>query len=219
MTGERPIQLDLGMTQYATFEAPAHGGFEGQPGDGQSTQPDANQDQQLQEDAVRLQELIGIDPSAPLPVPFEPIQQDDEPDERNASALQPFDLFGRSVPTSAAPAPTIESPELAGLDENLARMARRLLVGESPRGSETVRMELTAENLPGVVLEVFKDQGAVVAQFICTNEHSRTRLALAVPWLGESLSHRLSRDTLVRVLTDDPEDPSPVEARHHAAPD
>lgn len=219
MTGSQPIHLDLGTPQHSGFEAPAHDGFEGRPGNGQSAYPDASPDRQLQKDAARLQELIGAGGTASHQVPSRPAPRDDPPDERNAATMQPFDLFGGSMPTSAEPVPAIESPEMAGLEESLALMARTLLVGESPRGGDTVRMELTTENLPGVVLEVFRDQGAVVAQFTCANEHSRTRLARAVPWLGESLSHRLSRDTLVRVLTDDPEDPSPVEARHQATPD
>jgi len=218
MISDRPVHLDLDTPSHSGFEAPAHGGLEARTGNDQSAHPDGGQDRHLQKDAARLRELLDADKAAPPQASSKQVSQDDSPDQRDVAALRPLDLFGGTTPTLVEPAPATESPEMTGLEENLARMARTLLVGESP-GGETVRVELATENLPGVVLEVFKDQGAVVAQFICANEHSRTRLARAVPWLGESLSHSLNRDTLVRVLTDDPEDPSPVEVRHQAAPD
>lgn len=217
MTNDRPVNLDFGTPRPSGFEAPPSGSFEARPGNGDSARPGAGrqdqQDQQLQKDTSKLRELLKTDEPSPLQSRREPAPQDDQPDGRHA-ALNPFDLFGSASSVSQEPEVAVQAPEISGLEDNLARMARSLMVGESPRGGEAVRMELTAENLPGVVLEVFRDQGAIVAQFVCANEHSRTQLARAASWLGESLSHRLSHDTLVRVLTDDPEDPSPVEARN-----
>ncbi|MET4580105.1 hypothetical protein [Ottowia thiooxydans] len=163
---------------------------------------------ELEQDARRLrklQESADAGPHEPPP----------QAHEQSVASLRPFDLFGNSTAPEATPAPAEQSPAMAELEGSILRMASRLMVGETTHGA-VVRMELAAENLPGVVVEVYRDQGAIVAQFICANEQSRTRLVRAVPWLGESLSTRLSQDTLVRVVTDDPEDPSPVETRHQA---
>lgn len=104
---------------------------------------------------------------------------------------------------------------MAALESNLVHMARSVMVGEGVHGA-TIRLDLGSEHFPGVVLEVFKDQGAIVAQFVCANEFSRTRLANATHWLSSSLSRGIGKDTLVRVMSDDPEDPHPVETRTQA---
>jgi hypothetical protein len=75
-----------------------------------------------------------------------------------------------------------------------------------------VQIRLSDEGLAGVVLDVFEDGGRVVAQFVCTLEPARERLARAAGWLASNLAERLQRETLVRVLADDPEDPCPVES-------
>ena len=164
----------------------------------------------------------------PRPVPDKELKPAPRSETGAASSeptqtLNPFELFGgmsRSMqsPTSVsdlAPAsvPAGESQLAKELEGEIARMARSLMVGEGRHGGMTVRMELSRENYPGVTLEVFRNEGALVAQFVCANEHSRARLARAVSWLGESLSKKLDSDTVIRVQTDDPEDLSPVETR------
>lgn len=180
-------------------------------------------EQPYRKDSAMQQDGAAKDERAPLP-PHAASKRDEMPENLRANTqvtdlsegIRPFELFSSVPPSSLEPSPLAQPAELKLLDEGLARLARTLLVSENMQGSQTLRMELTAEHFPGVVLEVFKDEGAVVAQFVCSNEHSRTSLARAARWLGESMSSHLKRNTLVRVLTDDPEDPSPVEARHHA---
>lgn len=278
---DRPVNLDLGTSGNTDFQTPSQGKFDAHPGNDQSRHSGAQQEQQLQEDAARLRELLKAESpslSASLPAskldqfgehrvteqngtacedagPFKLFQGSEQPrpesapkpqgvpeDDRLAlpshsspkeeepsghaqdnshgadasEVIRPFELFSSVTPLSPESSPTAVPSGLKDLDEGLSRLARTLLVSEDVQGSQTIRMELTADHYPGVMLEVFKDEGAIVAQFVCSNEHSRTSLARATRWLSESLSSHLNRTTLVRVLTDDPEDPSPVEARHHA---
>ncbi len=217
---DRPVNLDLGVAPQLNMQMQSGSG---QPSPSHSGQENA----QLEQDAAKLQGLLKANELAPPPAPT---ATETPGGQQN---LSPFDLFGASAQTRVdathahtpahipAPAP-VREPERdasvkAELEKNIARMASSLMVGESRHGA-IVRMELSRENLPGVVMEVFKNEGALVAQFICSNEQSRTRLARSVSWLGDSLSGRLNTDTLIRVQTDDPEDPYPVEARNRAAP-
>ncbi|WP_051237484.1 hypothetical protein [Ottowia thiooxydans] len=206
VSSDRPVSLDIGTSSDASFEARPDSALSAKPGPNHLPKRDADQEQQHEEDAAKLREFLRPEEAAP-PMPSPHLH------EQNTAALRPFDLFGSPVQTQTAP--LVESPAIADLKADIVHLARRLMVGESVHGA-TVRVELASETLPGVVLEVFRDQGAIVAHFICANEHSRTRLARAVPWLGESLSRSLSQDTLIRVMTDDPEDPHPVETRNQA---
>lgn len=202
MSTERSIHLDMGM--------PPRPDLGEQADSGTPAQKDSRNPEQLQQDAQTFEASLKGS-SRPMPAkPGAPVP------------ASPFAFFGQPQlaqvvvphPESdiAEPAPSVAS----SLDAELNQLASRLLVGQGRNGATAVHIQLDAATLPGVTLEVFEADGALVAQFVCTSESSRERLARAVDWLAESLAQRLSRDVLVRVLADDPEDPSPVESRAHA---
>lgn len=197
--GDRSIHLDIGLPPRSDLgHAPGDGGLP-TPGKG------GRDEQQMQQDAGRMQALLQGAQAAPA-----------TPTPATATAERPFDLFGPGSTAAAAhtaPEAAPEASALAGLDQRLAQMAQRLLVGEGRHGGPSVQMQLADEGLPGVVLDVFENEGALVTQFTCSQEDARERLARGAPWLAEQLAERLQRATLVRVLADDPEDPCPVEAR------
>ena len=208
---DRPVNLDLGVSSQLDSQAQLHS--QTQPESGQATPSLTGDQEQILQDAAKLQELLAgtRDSTAPAVVDAE---------QQAAPLPRPLDLIAGSLFKSPEPEPANMSSStlVTELEENIARMARTLMVSQGPQGVTTVRMELGREQLPGVVLEVFRNEGMLVAQFVCANEQSHARLARAVSWLGESLSGRLKNDTLIRVKTDDPEDPLPVEVRNRATP-
>ncbi|MPM21010.1 hypothetical protein SDC9_67449 [bioreactor metagenome] len=92
-------------------------------------------------------------------------------------------------------------------------MAQRLLVGDGSSGRRAVQIQLSNDALPGVVMDVFEDAGAVVAEFTCSQESSRERLVHAAQWLADGLHASLQRTAVVRVQTDDPEDRCLIQAQ------
>lgn len=122
-------------------------------------------------------------------------------------APRPFALFPGAVPPAPAPA---EAPQ--GLAQLLAGAADRMLVGDGGSGRREVRLDLKAEVLPGVALSVYEDEGRLVAAFACASETSRETLCRCAQSLADELARSLSRPVLVRVSTDDPEDPCLYEA-------
>ena len=228
---DRPSNLDLGRSsQLATQaqlpqaqlpQAPsplaqlpmARLHWDAQPEGGHAAPSQSAQEDQILQDAARLRELLGGTKDFPAP----PMAETEPP---TGQLLRPLDLFGGSFLKTQEPEPATigSSTPVAELEENIVRMARTLMVSQGPEGVARVRMELGREHFPGVVLEVFRNEGTLVAQFVCASEQSRALLGRAVPWLGESLSRRLKSDTLIRVQTDDPEDPLPVEVRNRATP-
>jgi hypothetical protein len=201
---DRPISLNLGMPQQSPFDARPDA--ERQPG------ADARDPGQLSDEARRMRDLLsngargGTGAGAP-------------PACAPAETLRPVDLFGAPAPAapqaSAARAESPQAgvpPDVAGAGEALSQLASRLLVSDGSSGRRAVQIRLSDEGLAGVVLDVFEDGGRVVAQFVCTLEPARERLARAAGWLASNLAERLQRETLVRVLADDPEDPCPVES-------
>ncbi|MHA3904743.1 hypothetical protein ACTPOE_14590 [Castellaniella sp. WN] len=123
-------------------------------------------------------------------------------------AHRPFPLFpgpAASVAASAPPAAPI------GLARALNEAADRVLVGEGG-GRREVRLDLKAEVLPGVVLSVYEEEGRMVAAFSCASEASRETLDHCAQALADEWARSLARSVLVRVGTDDPEDPCPREA-------
>lgn len=196
---DRSIHLDIGLPPRSDMGSSPGGTGLPTPGKG------GRDENQMQQDSSRMQSLLQSNPSA-TPATAAP-----------TGAERPFDLFGQGMAATAASATAGAGAEeenaLAGLDERLSQMAGRLLVGEGRHGGQSVQMQLADEDLPGVVLEVFEDEGALVTQFTCSQEAARERLARGAPRLAEQLAARLHRGTLVRVLADDPEDPCPVEAR------
>lgn len=206
MSTDRPISLNLGMPQQSPFDARPDG--ERQPG------ADARDAGQLSDEARRMRDLMnngarGGAPASPLSTAA----------SASAENLRPLDLFGGPAAVAAqAAAARGEAPQaavphdVAGAGEALSQLASRLLVSDGSSGRRAVQIRLSDEGLAGVVLDVFEDGGRVVAQFVCTLEPARERLARAAGWLATSLAEQLQRETLVRVLADDPEDPCPVES-------
>lgn len=119
---------------------------------------------------------------------------------------KPFDLF-HAVPV-ARPVDAVDPMAVSiTLQHSLVEMATRLLVSEGSSGQRRVQIEVADEKLPGVVVDVFEDEGRLVTRFTCSDESSRERLCVQAQWLADSLVERLQRDSRVQVQTDDPEDP------------
>ncbi|WP_144630589.1 hypothetical protein [Bordetella genomosp. 13] len=126
------------------------------------------------------------------------------------AAARPFGLFGAAPVMAASPASS--SVALAGLARDLACAADRLLVGDGSGGRREVRIALADDVLPGVTVSVFEDAGRVVAAFACASEASREKLCVNAAALAAELAASLRRPCLVRVTTDDLEDPCLFEA-------
>lgn len=128
--------------------------------------------------------------------------------EQAGTVSRPLDLFG-GVPASAGPAAPDGAPQ--GLVQDLSEMAERLLVDDGS-GRREVRIDLKDEVLPGVTVSVYEDEGRLVAAFVCASEPSREKLCACAQALACELAQLLVRPTLVRVTTDDPDDPCLFEA-------
>lgn len=196
---DRPIHLDLGMPASTPFDVHA--------GKGEQPPTDTRGQQQMDDDAQALRALLDAGRQAPPAAPASPA----------TVAQRPFDLFGGPLAQPAAPSPAT-APATAqdlpgGIDDTLASMAKRLLVSDGSSGRRAVQIQLADDNLPGVVLDVFEEEGLLVTCFTCSHEGARERLARNAQWLADGLAGRLGRPVCVRVLADDPEDPCPVEAR------
>lgn len=121
---------------------------------------------------------------------------------------KPFNLFPGAFVPSSTPVP--QAPD--GLAQALNEAADRMLVGDGGSGRREVRLDLKAEVLPGVTVSIYEEQGCLVAEFVCSRESSREILNRCAQALANELAQSLSRDTLVRVGTDDPEDRCLLEA-------
>lgn len=133
-----------------------------------------------------------------------------------ADVPRPFALFG----AFSSPAPALAAgaaPVPGDLSRDLQQAAGRLLVGDGSSGRREVRIDLKDEVLPGVTVSVYEDQGRLVADFVCASEPSREKLCACAPTLASELAGSLNRAVLVRVCTDDPEDPCPLEASANPA--
>lgn len=185
MRSERPIHLDVNVPSGNTFSA--------QPDTPGHT--DGRSQQQLADQAKNLRELLEQQRSTAPPAPTAP-----------ATSASPFDLF---APQSAAPAQSLPATcaPSAGLEHALNQMARRLLVDDGSHGRRVVQIQLTDEQLPGVVVDIFEEAGRLLTRFSCSHEGSRERLCAGADWMASSLAQHLRQDVRVQVQTDDPEDP------------
>ena len=203
MSGDRSIHLDLGMPSGSRYDV-------GHQGTDQQAQPEQRSATQLADDAAALRKLLDAR-SAP---PGQAGQSGPGIPAQAPQALNPFALFSQGAASAAATSTdtaTHEAP--AGLDQTLSQMAQRLLVGDGSSGRRGVQIQLSKDTLPGVVMDVFEDAGAVVAEFTCSLEASRERLNKSAQWLADGLSQALQRPTCVRVQTDDPEDRCATQAQ------
>jgi hypothetical protein len=184
---DRRIDLDIGLTRGMPDL--------GQPGAGASRRDASDADRQAFEQALAQD---GGEPAAGTAGP-------------SADALtetpRPFALFPGAVTSAETPA---AAP--AGLARALNEAADRMLVGDGGSGRREVRLDLKAEVLPGVTLSVYEEEGRLVAAFACASEASRETLNRCAQSLAEELAQSLARAVLVRVATDDPEDPCLFEA-------
>jgi hypothetical protein len=110
---------------------------------------------------------------------------------------QPFALFGSLPP---------ESGQDAKLLPRLDDVLDGLMVDVTGDGRQ-VRMDLKDEVMPGVTIVIQETQGRLQVDFICSLEDSRLKLNAAAPDHAPQLAQRLGRDVLLRVQTDDEEDP------------
>lgn len=151
-------------------------------------------------------------------------QDADEPGrqgaQESADAIpRPFGLFGAAgLNASGTAAAASASGTPPGLGQDLAEAADRLMVADGSAGRREVRVELKDDVLPGVTVGVYEEGGRVVAAFACASEASREKLCAGAASLAAELAQSLGRPSLVRVTTDDPEDPCLFEAAADAAP-
>nr|MBF0685031.1 hypothetical protein [Pseudomonas sp.] len=125
---------------------------------------------------------------------------------------RPFQLLG-SGGLPGLPAAAHEGHDIAKrLARDVGTAVERLLVSDGSSGRREVRIDLADESLPGVSVSVFEEQGRVVAAFVCANETSRERLVACAATLASELAQALSRDAMIRITTDDPDDLCLVEA-------
>lgn len=188
MRSERPIHLDVGVPSGNTFDAhpdtPGHG--------------DARSQQQLADQGRSLRDLLAQQRGA----------ADGAPANTGAGAASPFALFGPAAPAAELKtAPPGTQEPAAGLEQALERMARRLLVSDGSSGRRGVQIQLDSAELPGVVVDIFEDEGRLLTRFTCSQESARERLCAGARWFADNLAERLQRDVRVQVQTDDPEDP------------
>jgi len=183
---ERPVALDLRMPAGQTPGDRAGG----TPGDAMRQPPD-------QEAAARFAQSLrgsrGDSPASAAP---------------GMSVASPFSLFGAGLaeshpasdgkPFTQVPAGSQHSDSVELVwDRSLQEGVKRLMVAEDQR---SLRMDLDGSTFPGVVVEVFEDAGAWVAQFTCSERGSFDRLAAAADEMAARMARTLERDALWRVL-------------------
>lgn len=130
------------------------------------------------------------------------------PESANASSspssASPFSLFGQTASVEGAQGSVASSADpgeavAAVWDRALQNGVKRLMVAEDQR---SLRLDLDASVFPGVIVEVFEDAGAWVAQFTCSEQSSFDRLAAAAQEMASRMADTLERDALWRVLAE-----------------
>lgn len=203
-TIDRAISLDTAIAQGMPDD------LSQQPGSGGLRREASDTDRQAFERALAGKGDGGDDAAA--------AQDGDAPAEDGMP--RPFPMFGAPVSAPAAGAAPGADPAASvpsALSRSLAEAADRLLVGDGGNGRNEVRIDLKDEVLPGVTVSVYEDEGRLVAAFVCASENSRERLNACARALADELAESLKRAVLVRVTTDDPEDPCLHEAASAAA--
>ena len=117
----------------------------------------------------------------------------------SAQVSGPLGLFGINAPSDPADSITpradrsTDEPIIVDFYSNV----KRLLVSEDQR---SLRLDLDATAFPGVVVRVFEDAGAWVAEFSCSELASFKKLAEPAQDLATRMAQALSRDSVWRVL-------------------
>lgn len=184
MSGDRRVHLDLSMPGFGAQGMPT-GGHE-------SSDRRAAPDPSLQD---RFAVALAGDDAAVAESPATPSMPS----------------FGHGLPSirRSSEASLLRQGELA---ESLGHAAERLMVDSDGRGNRQVRIELKEDLLSGVSVAIQELEGRLQVDFFCSVEDSRQRLNRALSRLADTLAHRLGRDVLMRVQTDDDEDPCLQEA-------
>lgn len=120
-------------------------------------------------------------------------------------APSPFTLFGASAPV--VPDLTSRPRRESALTGALAEQVEHLMVSDGQDGRRAVRLELKDDALAGVTVAIEEIDGRLQVDFFCATEPSRRALNDALPAMATSLAERLRRDVLMRVQTDDEDDP------------
>lgn len=185
MTLDRSIRLE---TSVRDLGARAGEGFV--PDKGRQGEPDAQARDQFQ------QALEARSPAAhePSPQPSSPL-------------AAPFGLL---ADVAVRQPPDEADPGLAWRRQ-LTETVARLYVGEGRAGGKQVRMDLDEDVLPGVSVAIEQVEGRLQVDFICRVEASRLKLVGAAPRQAPELAQRLDRPVLLRIQTDDEEDPCLLE--------
>lgn len=109
----------------------------------------------------------------------------------------PLGLFGAAGSRSAEHATAIAAPATQKLVSDLQDSVKRLLVAEDQR---SLRLDIDPSVFPGVVVRVFEDAGAWVAEFSCSDIESFNKLARPAQDMASRLAESLSRDAVWKVL-------------------
>ena len=187
MSIDRHINLDLSMAGLRTDVAGTRAGSTG-------TQERGTADPEAEK---RFQAALSDESTTTQP-----------PDEASTTDL--YSLF-RAPPASAPSLAPEAMTRHAELSKSLISEVGRLMVGEGSGGGRQVRMELKDDVMPGVTLAIEERDGRLQVDLICSVESSRIRLNEALPSLASTLARRLGRDVLMRVQTDDEDDPRLLE--------
>lgn len=191
MTSDHRIDLNLTMPDFGARGLQSGSG-DGAPG---RDAPDAEAERRFAA-ALAAQDVTAM-PQAPATTP------------------PPFALFRQSV-QSIHRNVDAALPKQAELAANLGSAVERLMVSDGSSGNRQVRMQLKDDLLPGVGVAIQELEGRLQVDFVCSVERSRQNLGRALPDLANTLAERLGRDVLMRVQTDDEDDPCVQEALGHA---
>lgn len=119
-------------------------------------------------------------------------------DPKPPVASGPLGLFGGPAANTGA---GLGSPGSSAANQQLVSdlhdSVKRLLVAEDQR---SLRLDIDPSVFPGVVVRVFEDAGAWVAEFACSQPESFTKLAAPAQDMALKLAESLSRDAVWRVL-------------------
>ena len=196
------------------------------------------QDEPLLQTPFALFRHMAPPPSAPLPLDAQPVQGGAQPaphvldrglepgtdplaQTEHLSVEQHSDPMAFVIPglppAQARPAQPNESQSPSSspreqLLQNVAELAKRLLVSDGSGGRREVRVELSDGALSGVTVSVYQASGEWVAQFNCLEPGAFSLLAESAAPLAQELADTLHSPACWLVMMDPPDDHT-VEAR------
>ena len=117
----------------------------------------------------------------------------------------PFALFAANltpIQESLAPVQNLTSASSESLSHLMQTMVQQLMVSDGSQSFRRVRIELADDVMPGVVLTLGEEQGALVAEFTCCLDDAYVRLSQPAQSLASQLADALGRNTVWRVVPD-----------------